>query len=536
MALKNPFIKIFHHPAIIISILILLVNDHLLKHTMPSWFTGKLSDFAGLFFFPFLLASGLFSLFSPIHNKKKLSTKTWLLISFTISSVLFAAMKTIPIVNHLMVTGLSMLINTPVQIILDPGDLIALVSFIPGWLIFKNLGKPTNPISIPEKRSWCILSLAIFASIASTPSPLPPIEYFLSINDQIYLGSNYQDPDLLIYNGENTWRYVENPVESLLENNPDLYFDEKVVCLPSDVDHCFRIKNEPYVEESTDKGKTWAIAWQIPPGRKIIYDRLERRSVLSSFPDAQPVDLIFNPVENQMMVSMHDEGLLIRKQDGTWEQIPLIVVSEDNGTPTQTYFEPTTIYAKNISEAFGLLYLDLLVLFGIFTLLVLIFSYISWKKILSHIPHKQPELSKLVNRRTTILNVLFLLIAMIWVSLVQDIFPPVYLLYLWDTGFVFVILILICFYAILIDVWDRIIRETSYNKHVKKAFLITLLGNGLLLVGSFLIFTLWAYGTIENHLTAQILCLIFGLVILVVSGKLLWQSLKIDANEDLGTQ
>src|ERR1700679_4140779 len=45
------------HPWPLLAVALLAVNDHLLKGSgwLPGWLTGKLSDFAGLFFFPVLL-------------------------------------------------------------------------------------------------------------------------------------------------------------------------------------------------------------------------------------------------------------------------------------------------------------------------------------------------------------------------------------------------------------------------------------------------------------------------------------------------
>jgi len=45
------------HPLSLASVAFLVANDHLLKRAYPSVLTGKLSDFAGLFFFPFLLTA-----------------------------------------------------------------------------------------------------------------------------------------------------------------------------------------------------------------------------------------------------------------------------------------------------------------------------------------------------------------------------------------------------------------------------------------------------------------------------------------------
>jgi len=45
------------HPLVLLSITILLLNDHVLKVYSPSWLTGKLSDFMGVFFFPIFLST-----------------------------------------------------------------------------------------------------------------------------------------------------------------------------------------------------------------------------------------------------------------------------------------------------------------------------------------------------------------------------------------------------------------------------------------------------------------------------------------------
>jgi len=43
------------HPVVVGSMLILAINDHWLKSAWPGWITGKLSDCAGLVFFPVML-------------------------------------------------------------------------------------------------------------------------------------------------------------------------------------------------------------------------------------------------------------------------------------------------------------------------------------------------------------------------------------------------------------------------------------------------------------------------------------------------
>jgi hypothetical protein len=47
------------HPGSVLALVVLALNDHVLKQAWPGWVTGKLSDVAGLVVFPLLLAVGL---------------------------------------------------------------------------------------------------------------------------------------------------------------------------------------------------------------------------------------------------------------------------------------------------------------------------------------------------------------------------------------------------------------------------------------------------------------------------------------------
>src|SRR5512138_641439 len=51
------------HPVSLGAIIIVLLNDHWWQRVAPSWFTGKIGDFAWLIFAPFLLAMLLAWLF-----------------------------------------------------------------------------------------------------------------------------------------------------------------------------------------------------------------------------------------------------------------------------------------------------------------------------------------------------------------------------------------------------------------------------------------------------------------------------------------
>jgi hypothetical protein len=125
------------HPLAVAAIAVLVVNDHLLKDAYPGWLTGKLSDLAGLVFFPLLVA-----LVVPMR------------VAVAATGVGFAAIKLWEPANALgevvlgavrwpldAVTTLSLPALTSVDIVRDPTDLIALPSLAAAWWIYSAGGR-----------------------------------------------------------------------------------------------------------------------------------------------------------------------------------------------------------------------------------------------------------------------------------------------------------------------------------------------------------------------------------------------------------
>lgn len=109
------------HPIALVAIAVLLANDHWWKTAWPSFGTVKLSDFAGLTFFPVLLALGLEALRVPGRRA--------LLVSVLSTALVFTLVKCWPSATELYRHGLGLLQSgrwQPVAAVTDPTDLIAL--------------------------------------------------------------------------------------------------------------------------------------------------------------------------------------------------------------------------------------------------------------------------------------------------------------------------------------------------------------------------------------------------------------------------
>ncbi len=127
------------HPGVIGAVALLLFNDHYLKAAAPGLVTGKLSDVAGLAYFPLFLQSLWEWCGGPVSKRA-------LLFCCVATALVFAAVKTIPVCHEVYEVGLGWLqypvrawlgasAPTRVALMMDPTDLVALpaVGLAWGW-------------------------------------------------------------------------------------------------------------------------------------------------------------------------------------------------------------------------------------------------------------------------------------------------------------------------------------------------------------------------------------------------------------------
>ncbi len=135
------------HPVSLFALGLLIVNDHVLKQSISNSVTGKLSDFAGLVFFPILLSTML-------TLKPRRPSNRVVVLSIVTVGVLFASINTIPAMEYAYEQTLGML-QTPFRLLLgrgtgpvaltrDPTDLFALLALPVPWLIARRHVESTS--------------------------------------------------------------------------------------------------------------------------------------------------------------------------------------------------------------------------------------------------------------------------------------------------------------------------------------------------------------------------------------------------------
>lgn len=320
-------LRAIKHPLALLSIGLLLLNDHVLKVIAPSPLTGKLSDFAGLFFFPSLLAAVFALPLASLHVRSRRVAA----LAFGITAIWFAGMKTVPAVNHWSEWLAGVVVGNPVRIVLDPTDLIALVALLPAWRLWIHL-EQTPSAQLPGRWAYMALGLAALASIATSPCfEIPKVVRVVAYEDSLYAGLDYGErsgqfsPYAKSEDGGQNWEQVEEAPEKVAAQLAEPATLPVVACDPADALHCYRVNGDERVEESNDGGTNWQVAWEIPSGRRDymerwIHEPLNCRSGYGL--DLGPYDITFigQGQRSTLVAAMGYEGALVRNQYNQWER------------------------------------------------------------------------------------------------------------------------------------------------------------------------------------------------------------------------
>ena len=302
------------HPLVLLSITILLLNDHVLKVYSPSWLTGKLSDFMGVFFFPIFLSTILNIIWKPINLKQRHITIT----AFGFTTIWFGLIKTLPFFGHLTENIISGFLSIPSQIICDPSDLLALIMLFPSWklqTINERLPNTKN-----TKLSYFSLCVAAIATLATSPGYSNQVTQLTVYENKIFANFDHHSHKIYYsWNGGSTWAEVDFDLPEQVINDFEKSQELPVtVCLPSTPSVCYQTGPEKILQ-SLDGGETWNTNWDIP--------LVQRRFMRYSYPymELGPNDLIFLEMDNKqfLVAAMGSEGVLVKTDDGPWESVEI---------------------------------------------------------------------------------------------------------------------------------------------------------------------------------------------------------------------
>jgi len=302
-------VRLLVHPLSLGAIGLMLANDFILKPLWPSWWTGKLSDFAGLFFLPFLLAA-LFSLAAPA----RLRLAGWL--AFGVTGLGFSLLKLDPVINAALLSAAHTITGLSFQARLDPSDLLALLSLLPAAWLWRKNGQPSAAPAL-KWRLALVLPLAALVTLADAAAPdlgVACLQVQASggaiLASTRYLAQTYQTLD-----GGFTWQLLENQSPAICGNSvsPLTTFKSQ-----AEGDVLYRFNPGQGIDRSEDGGLNWRTDYGLSPltEPEQAYLKLTRSGNIQfgSSPYAAAVD----PASGNLILAMGLDGVLVRRSAGNW--------------------------------------------------------------------------------------------------------------------------------------------------------------------------------------------------------------------------
>lgn len=333
------------HPAALASIALLLLNDHVFKQAFPSALTGKVSDFAGLLFFPLLLSALI-----GLLEKRSRRASLW---GFGITAVVFTPLKLIPSFAGWVSALWGELAGGSVSITPDPTDLAALIMLLPAWRFWQHA--PARHFD--RRLGYAALALGALASVATQPC-MPPviITRLAQVEGVTYaLGSSeliYQSAD-----GGLTWQEAKAAPDAAVSELQSAAALPKIVCEDAQPQRCYRIGTQKLaVEFSPDGGQTWRTSWSIPAGRLTFMNRSRSRILMCERRvNAGPFDLIIPP-QKGVIVAMGNEGVLVSSSGG-WQRVKVGRTSGPTPFRSQDPLDAFSVVIPEAMVSFALAYL-----------------------------------------------------------------------------------------------------------------------------------------------------------------------------------
>jgi hypothetical protein len=329
------------HPVTLLGIVVLAVNDHLLKAHYPGLLTGKLSDLAGLVVAPPLLALALV----PVVPRRSpvLAARA----ALTLTAACFTAVKA-SAAGAQAASAVWEVVSGPSVVLADRTDLVALPAVgLAGWAWRRARRRPPSTATLRRIGVLVVLPAAA-AAVAGTTAPYSPEAVAVGawrgmiVAGQANVFDRDRQPEVWRLSADGrVWRWMTPAEESAFQKERlDQDFRAGQSCVPGNSGRCYRIvPGHLMVLESADGGATWSTSWQVPDGRRTYLARQHR--------DLRPGDVVAHlsaqavavlPVADDghlVVVANGPDGFAVRDASGRWERVGF-------GTSPSGFVQPAT--------------------------------------------------------------------------------------------------------------------------------------------------------------------------------------------------
>jgi hypothetical protein len=311
------------HPGAVLALVVLVVNDHVLKEAWPGFVTGKLSDVAGLVVAPLLLGVLLTLLRAP-HAAALALAATGIGFAFCKTSAVGAAVT----------SDVWSLFGTPTMIRADVTDLFALPALYGAWQIHRRAARSEGVgwrRTVSVAVGTAVLPLGVLATSATSCDEWRGFTEVAVVAGDFPGVPHEEETRLAAYDGSG-WVTIDgrgrfdSPAVSV-SGERDYAGDQQRVCVE---DRCWRIVGGDAVDYSSDGGRSW--------DREVALTGADRDAIIEEEGDEEcgnplPVratDLAAVDMDGvvQVVASLERGGVWRRNHDGTWTILTIDTLGE----------------------------------------------------------------------------------------------------------------------------------------------------------------------------------------------------------------
>jgi hypothetical protein len=306
-------------PVAVVSLVLLVLNDHLLKQAWPGVLTGKLSDVAGLVLAPLLLTVGL----AAVGVRRP---STW---ACGLTAAGFTAVKLSPSVAAV-ASGWWSLTGFPTGIRADPTDLLALPAVYVACLVHRRVRRQ-RPVEwrrlVATATGIALVPLGVVATAATSCLEYDGVDQVWVAGGTWASAPAGLDHRLAVHSDQSILSIDAEGVVTALPQADSSRLDSHYGGTPISCDgagSCWRIGDSavPVVEVSADYGLTWTT--EVSMTRKEAEDAAKGVDTgCGGDPVTRLVDVAVLPVEDgtEVAVAAKQGGVLLRSSSGDWRRI-----------------------------------------------------------------------------------------------------------------------------------------------------------------------------------------------------------------------
>ncbi|SCF36637.1 hypothetical protein GA0074695_6147 [Micromonospora viridifaciens] len=328
------------HPVTVFALVVLVLNDHVLKAAQPGWLTGKLSDVAGLVLAPPLVAV-LAALIVP-----RLPARAAAGLGLGLVGVGFTVVKTSGYAAAAASAAWSV-VSGPSLVRADRTDLLALPALaVAGWCWGRARRDPVGRRSARLVRLLVLLPAAVLAVAATTAVRYHDAVRTAVVDGRLAAGvgssqgaypSPYVDTWRVSDDGGETWRDPTPAEEQLLDPWLKPSSGSAVApppappaapkregCSVATPQRCYRlVAGRIRVDESDDAGQTWRLAWEVTEEqRAILSRRYQEAGPHGERITSQELTVLdVGDGRHVVLVANGRDGFALRGPDGDWRRI-----------------------------------------------------------------------------------------------------------------------------------------------------------------------------------------------------------------------